>query len=188
MSISVHIGSNFKLPPLLSIVTNSKDHTILAQAVKSQPKVLNDLKNVTNTTLAAPTDDAFKKLLDKINISAEDLLASEALPAILQYHVAKIKNETYITLLSGAKWNVSVAMDGKRTIKDGNNASAHEIAVVHAADKNDVIIIDAVLLPPGVEVKDNRVIIAQPTNVGGRMNSSMKAHEFKPGHNTFYSS
>ena len=107
-------------------------------------------------TVFAPTDDAFVALLDELQISAEELLASDDLGTILQYHVVagelleadvrdaicagggKVKVETL------AQQSIKVALENGMIVIDG-------VATVIAADilaTNGVIhVIDAVLLP-----------------------------------------
>jgi transforming growth factor-beta-induced protein len=104
-------------------------------------------------TVFAPSNDAFKKALDDLGISAADLLANtDLLTQILLYHVAAgeyfaadVVGTQSITMLDGNKANVVVS-SGNVTI-DGAKISNTDIRV-----NNGVVhIIDYVMLPPNVE-------------------------------------
>ena len=64
------------------------EFTVLLAALEQAGLVeaLNDLDD--ELTVFAPTDEAFAAALDALGITAEELLASEDLSAILLYHVA----------------------------------------------------------------------------------------------------
>ncbi|MGI9667293.1 MAG: fasciclin domain-containing protein [Acidimicrobiia bacterium] len=110
-------------------------------------------------TVFAPTDAAFGDALEALDITAEELLASEDLPAILTYHVvagvfdaATVIEAAPIpelpTLNADATLNVQV-IDGAVVINDGADPLGG--ATVIQADvfaSNGVIhVIDTVLLP-----------------------------------------
>ena len=99
----------------------------------------------------APTEEAFTAALEALGITAEELLAREALTDILKFYVipgAKAMctdlkaGERKVGSMRGSELTVTFA-DGKITVKD---------ATVTAADVNTsngvIHIIDEVLLPP----------------------------------------
>lgn len=110
-------------------------------------------------TVFAPTDAAFAAALETLGITAEELLASEDLPAILTYHVAPgvFDAATVIgaapipelpTLNPDATLNVQV-IDGSVVINDGADPlGGGTVIQADVFASNGVIhVIDAVLLP-----------------------------------------
>ncbi len=108
-------------------------------------------------TVFAPTDAAFAAALQSLGLSAEELLASETLPAILTYHVvpsavlaeevlAAVEaggGEFRVATVNGAELVITV-VDGAVTI----NGTATVTAADLLAGNGVVHVIDAVLLPP----------------------------------------
>jgi uncharacterized surface protein with fasciclin (FAS1) repeats len=85
----VHAIDNVLLPAytLVDLALENSEFTILTTAVIQQellPILTNPLLDL---TVLAPTDDAFGDLLTALDITAEQLLASENLTEILLYHV-----------------------------------------------------------------------------------------------------
>jgi uncharacterized surface protein with fasciclin (FAS1) repeats len=108
-------------------------------------------------TVFAPTDDAFAAALEALGITAEELLASENLGAILTYHVVAGKllaadvlaaveaggGTAMVETVNGASISVAV-VDGNVVI----NGTATVVAVDLEAGNGVVHVIDAVILPP----------------------------------------
>ena len=101
-------------------------------------------------TVFAPTDDAFKDLLDLLEMdSAEELLALEGLDNILKYHVVNGRvlsndledGQMAETLFEGNSIKVTIS-DGKVMINDA------EVIIADIPAVNGVIhVLDAVLIP-----------------------------------------
>ena len=97
----------------------------------------------------APTDAAITAVVEALGITPEELLASEDLSAILQYHVVvgvamstDLSDGQMIETLLGPDVTVSITADGV-FINDA------QVTVVDLAADNGVVhVIDAVLLPP----------------------------------------
>ena len=100
-------------------------------------------------TVFAPTDAAITAVVEALEITPEELLASEDLGAILQYHVVAgqamsgdLSDGQMIETLLGPDVTVSITMDGV-FINDA------QVTVADLAADNGVVhVIDAVLLPP----------------------------------------
>lgn len=109
-------------------------------------------------TVFAPTDDAFAAALEALGITAEELLASEDLGAILTYHVVagNLMAADVIAAVEGAEDGVAMVetVNGapvEVTIEDGMvmlNGTATVTATDLAAGNGVVHVIDAVILPP----------------------------------------
>merc|ERR1711957_705661 len=108
----------------------------------------------TAVTVFAPTNDAFAKALEDLNLTADDLIANkELLGTVLQYHVhgapAKSTDLTdgmvLTTLVPGKDLTVDLP-DGKVMI-DGVGSKAQVITPDVMACKSVVHVIDNVLLP-----------------------------------------
>ena len=102
-------------------------------------------------TVFAPTDEAFAAALEALGLTAEELLASPDLGAILTYHViaGEVDAATAISLdgqsadtVNGAPINITV-VDGNVMINDATVTTADV-----AASNGIIHIIDTVLLPP----------------------------------------
>lgn len=135
---------------VVDVAVGAGDFTTLVAAV-TEAGLVETLSGDGPFTVLAPTDEAFAAALEALEMTAEELLASPDLAAILTYHVIPGKNlaEAVIGLdgqdvatVNGATVAVSV-VDGSVMIND---------ATVTATDidaSNGVIhVIDSVLLPP----------------------------------------
>jgi len=110
-------------------------------------------------TVFAPTDAAFAAALEALNITAEDLLASEDLNGILLYHVvggeeALYSNDVTAALAEAGEEGLMVeTMNGASfTVtadEDGIYVDGAKIIMTDILASNGVIhVIDAVILPP----------------------------------------
>lgn len=140
------------LPPLdptniVSIASNSADHTTLVAALKAADYVMS-VSNAGPLTVFAPTNAAFAALPPG---TLDDLLKPEnvdKLREILKYHVttsalatSSFKDGQMLGMTNGAKTTLHVDGD-KVAIND-----AHIVASIRASN-GMVHVIDAVLLPP----------------------------------------
>ncbi|WP_433747476.1 fasciclin domain-containing protein [Falsibacillus pallidus] len=121
------------------------DFTILAAALE-KAGLVETLKGAGPFTVFAPTDAAFEKLLAKLNITKEQLLARPDLKDILLYHVlsGKVMSTDLkdgMTAETLAKKNVTIKLDPVR-VNDAN------VTKPDIQASNGVIhVIDAVLIP-----------------------------------------
>ena len=141
---------------VVDIATSSEDFSILVQAVVTAD-LAGALSGEGPFTVFAPTNDAFVAALEALGITAEELLASPDLGAILTYHVVAGKlmaadvlaaieaggGSVMVETLNGASITVEV-VDGNVVI-DG---SATVTTVDLEAGNGVVHVIDAVILPP----------------------------------------
>jgi transforming growth factor-beta-induced protein len=104
-------------------------------------------------TVLAPTDDAFAAALEALNLTAEELLASEDLAGILTYHViganvlsSDLTNGQIVETLNGGTLTVEVSDAGVFFV-DANGGRAQVTTADVVASNGVVHIIDAVLLP-----------------------------------------
>ena len=133
---------------VVDVIAGSPDHTLLATAVGAAGLV-DALSADGPFTVFAPTDAAITAVVEALEITPEELLASEDLGAILQYHVAAgqamsgdLSDGQMIETLLGPDVTVSITMDGV-FINDA------QVTVADLAADNGVVhVIDAVLLPP----------------------------------------
>ena len=98
-------------------------------------------------TVFAPTDEAFQKLLNKLGISAEELLARKDLADILLYHVVPGK-----VMSSDLKEGMQVETFAKKKVTISLNPiqvnkEANVIKPDIAASNGVIHVIDEVLLP-----------------------------------------
>ena len=147
---------------VVDVIAGSPDHTLLATAVGAAGLV-DALSADGPFTVFAPTDAAITAVVEALEITPEELLASEDLGAILQYHVVAgqamstdLSDGQMIETLLGPDVTVSITMDGV-FINDA------QVTVADLAADNGVVhVIDAVLLPapPTTTVVD--VIVNSP--------------------------
>jgi len=153
----VHVIDAVLLPPtpetttVVDIIVDSPDHELLEAAVGAAGLV-DALSADGPFTVFAPTDAAIGALAEALMVTAEELLALEDLPAILQYHVVAgtalstdLSDGQMITTLLGEDITVTINTDGV-FINDAMVTVADILA-----DNGVVHVIDAVLLPPTPE-------------------------------------
>ena len=135
---------------IVDVAVGAGSFTTLVAAV-TEAGLVETLSGAGPFTVFAPTDDAFAAALDALGLTAEELLASDDLAAILTYHVVagEVDAATAISLdgqsaetVNGASIDISV-VDGNVMI---NNATV--IGADVAASNGIIHIIDTVLLPP----------------------------------------
>ncbi len=127
--------------------------TLLAAVTASKP-VADYLTKALAVTVFAPTDEAFAGALAKMNMKAEDLLASKDLARILSYHVVPFAYPAEWLVKADGVWFGTAAEDTviQINVKDGKVMVNGALTVIKAdiVAANGVIIhaIDGVLLPP----------------------------------------
>jgi uncharacterized surface protein with fasciclin (FAS1) repeats len=163
----IHVVDSVILPPsktITDIVVESAgmeedaEFTVLLAAVL-EAELAEALAGEGPFTVFAPTDAAFAAALDALGITAEDLLASEDLAAILLYHVVGGEEALYsndvaaaladademgimVETLNGASFTVTAD-------EDGIYVDGAQIIMTDILASNGVIhVIDAVILPP----------------------------------------
>lgn len=130
---------------IVETAVEADDFTTLVAALE-KAGLVETLKGKGPYTVFAPTDEAFGKLLAKLDITKEELLAREDLADILKYHVlpgkvmsTDLKDGMQVETLSGKTVTISlnpVQVNKANVIKADIEASN---GVIH--------VIDAVLLP-----------------------------------------
>jgi uncharacterized surface protein with fasciclin (FAS1) repeats len=145
----VHVLDGVVLPveTVADIAILSPAHTTLVAAV-IEARLLPALTNpFVELTVFAPTDAAFTQILAELDLTAEELLASEDLTSILLYHVvgAAVLSDDLVAgpvaTLNGA--DVTIGLGANVTV---NNAT---VIVADLEAFNGVVhVINAVLLPP----------------------------------------
>ena len=155
--IGVATASGHDTPDtVVDIATSNEDFSTLVAAVV-EADLVGVLSSEGPFTVFAPTNDAFAAALEALGISAEELLASPDLGAILTYHVvagnllaadvlAAIEaggGSVMVETVNGASITVEV-VDGNVVI-DG---TATVVMTDLVAGNGVVHVIDAVLLPP----------------------------------------
>ena len=148
----VHILNDVLLPQNSIIdVAVANGFTILTQAVVTAELVPALIDPLAGLTVFAPTDDAFADALEALELTAEELLASDDLASILLYHVVEGVVESgdlsdgliVTTLLSGE----SLTFD----LTDGVKVNDATVSLPNVdADNGIVHVINAVLLPNSI--------------------------------------
>lgn len=157
-----------ELPTIAELVIESAsadeaEFTILLAAVQTaDPAVLealiaDDASDEGQLTVFAPTDAAFEAALESMEITAEDLLASEDLTDILLYHVVagRVMAEDVVALLEDEEDDGSFdveTLNGKyatiSTEMDNIYINDAQIVATDVEGKNGVVhVIDSVLMP-----------------------------------------
>ena len=141
---------------VVDIAVGSEAHTTLVAAVLAAD-LAETLSSEGPFTVFAPTDEAFGAALEALDISAEDLLASDGLAGILTYHVVAGKlmaadviaaveageGTAMVETVNGA--SVTVTIEDGMVVLDGSA----KVAVADLAAGNGVVhVIDGVILPP----------------------------------------
>ena len=141
---------------VVDIAVGSDAHTTLVAAV-TEAGLVETLSGEGPFTVFAPTDDAFAAALESMEMTADELLASEDLSGILTYHVVpgnlmaadviaaveEAGGTAEVETVNGAPISVEV-VDESVII----NGTATVTAADLAAGNGVVHVIDAVILPP----------------------------------------
>ena len=155
--IGVANAANHETPAtVVDIATSNDDFSTLVAAVLEA-----DLAGVLSSegpfTVFAPTNDAFAAALEALGITAEELLASPDLGAILTYHVVAgnlLAADVIAAIEAGGGTAVVETVNGASItveIVDGNvviDGTATVIMTDLVAGNGVVHVIDAVILPP----------------------------------------
>ncbi len=141
---------------VVDIAVSNPDFSTLVAAV-TKADLVDTLSSEGPFTVFAPTNEAFAAALDALGITAEELLASPDLAAILTYHVVSGKvlaadvlaaveaggGTFMVKTVNGAEITVTV-VDGMVMLNGVATVTATDLL----ADNGVVHVIDAVLLPP----------------------------------------
>lgn len=123
---------------VVDVAIAADDFNTLVAAV--QAAGLEDTLRNTELTVFAPTDAAFEALLDDLDMSAEDLLAStDLLTAVLQYHVTEdsVTIPQSVTMLNGDTVTTTTMLNEDVTVVQANIEAFN--GMIH--------VIDTVLVP-----------------------------------------
>ena len=144
------VGEAIEFATVVDIVVASPIHTLLEAAVGAA-ELAGALAEGDSLTVFAPTDAAIGALVEALQITPEDLLASPDLAGILQYHVvagvalsSDLADGQEIPTLQGANLNISINMAMDTVMVN----DAMVIVADLIAGNGVVHVIDAVLLPP----------------------------------------
>jgi transforming growth factor-beta-induced protein len=131
---------------IVDVAVNNGSFTVLVAALQ-QAELVEALQGEGPFTVFAPTDEAFTKLLEQLNITAEDLLNHPQLSEVLLYHV--VPGKVMSTDLSDDM--KAPTLLGEDIMVDLSNGVVINESNVVAADieaTNGVIhVIDTVLVP-----------------------------------------
>ena len=159
----IHVIDAVLTPPapnpatVVDIIVDSPDHTLLELAVGAA-NLVEALSGEGPFTVFAPTDAAIVDLVTALDITADELLALDALGDILKYHVVggtaalstDLSDGQIIPTLQGSDVEISIDTTGVVKVND-----ATVIVPNLVADNGVVHVIDMVLsLPTGVEDVD----------------------------------
>ena len=128
--------------------------TLLAAVQAADPAIMQLLSNPdANVTVFAPTDAAFAAALQSLNMTADELLADQALlNKVLMYHIVPGRfDAASVVALNGALLGTSLPETGLAISVDGSQVKVNDATVVtpDVMAANGVIhVIDTVLLPP----------------------------------------
>jgi transforming growth factor-beta-induced protein len=155
--IGVANASSHSTPAtVVDIATSNDDFSTLVAAVL-EADLAGVLSGEGPFTVFAPTNDAFAAALEALGITAEELLASPDLGAILTYHVVAgnlLAADVIAAIEAGGGTAVVETVNGASItveIVDGNvviNGTATVIMTDLVAGNGVVHVIDAVILPP----------------------------------------
>jgi uncharacterized surface protein with fasciclin (FAS1) repeats len=155
----VHVIDKVLVPPgVLNIVQmaqlNPAFSTLVTAVVEAD--LTATLSGTGPFTVFAPTNDAFAAALAELGLTAEQLLASPDLAAILTYHVVggDVRAADVVALVSGGAANVTTvqgdtfSVGTDLVITDGRARTANLVATDVVASNGVIHVIDAVILPP----------------------------------------
>jgi len=151
MSFSAYADSHTK--DIVDTAVGNADFSILVSALQ-KADLVDALKGDGPFTVFAPTNAAFQKLLDALDITAEELLAQPDLAKVLTYHVVSGKvmstdltDGMEATTLNGEKVKFDLTGDPK--------VNTSMITTVDLEATNGVIhVIDTVLVPTNFKLQE----------------------------------
>jgi|FLYL01.1.fsa_nt_gi uncharacterized surface protein with fasciclin (FAS1) repeats len=141
---------------IVDVAIANDDFNVLVDAVVAAD-LADTLAGEGPFTVFAPTDEAFAAALEALGLTAEELLASDDLAAILTYHVVPARLMAADVLAAveagGGVATVETVHGAPITVEvvDGNvvlNGTATVIMVDVEASNGVIHVIDAVILPP----------------------------------------
>ncbi len=155
----IHVIDKVLVPPgVLDIVQmaqlNPTFSTLVTAVVEAE--LVATLSGTGPFTVFAPTNDAFAAALAELGLTAEQLLASPDLAAILTYHAVggDVRAADVVALVAGGPADVTTVQgDTFRVgtdlvITDGRSRTANLVATDVVASNGVIHVIDAVILPP----------------------------------------
>lgn len=151
MSFSAYADSHTK--DIVDTAVGNADFSILVSALQ-KADLVDALKGDGPFTVFAPTNAAFQKLLDALDITAEELLAQPDLAKVLTYHVVSgtvmstdLTDGMEATTLNGEKVKFDLTGDPK--------VNTSMITTVDLEATNGVIhVIDTVLVPTNFKLQE----------------------------------
>jgi len=136
---------------IVDIASGNEDFSVLVAALQ-EAELVSALQGEGPFTVFAPTDAAFTKLLEALDITAADLLAHPQLSEVLLYHV--VSGKVMSTDLSDGM--AAGTLQGENLMVDLSDGVKINESAVTAADleaTNGVIhVIDTVLVPEAFEL------------------------------------
>lgn len=149
---------------VLTVAGQAGDFTTLLAAVNAAG-LTETLQGEGPFTIFAPTDAAFAALLEATGMTADELLASDTLATILQYHVVSGKvtsddlenyrstdnpDQIIVPTLEGENLTITFADDGTVVINGVANVTLSNVE----ASNGVIHVIDAVLTPPSMAAEE----------------------------------
>lgn len=157
VTLGLVVASGHTAPgTIVDVAVANDDFNILVEAVVAAD-LADTLAGEGPFTVFAPTDEAFAAALEALGLTAEELLASEDLAAILTYHVVPGKlmaADVLATVEAGGGTATVETVNGAPitvSVVDGNvvlNGVATVVMVDVEASNGVIHVIDAVILPP----------------------------------------
>ncbi len=142
-------GFELPKPDIVSLASETASLSILVDALKMFPDLLDDLSMDGTYTVFAPTDDAFNTLLGLIGQTKLADVPEDVIERLLKYHVistaalmsSDLSNDQMETTLLGE--DITVSKSGNSVMIDDANVETADVE----ASNGVVHIIDAVLIP-----------------------------------------
>jgi transforming growth factor-beta-induced protein len=135
----------------LAANAQSGEFSILIAALQAaDPNVIRTLDGVGRFTVFAPTDAAFAALLAELGVTADELLANEALvSSVLLYHVVRGNRDSADVLESNRirTMNGGFLFQSGGVLTDANGRTANIVATDIEASNGVIHVIDRVVLP-----------------------------------------
>ncbi|WP_294099155.1 fasciclin domain-containing protein [Proteiniclasticum sp.] len=153
MVFSIPVFATAPTDDIVDIAVGNPDFSILVAALQ-KAELVETLQGEGPFTVFAPTNAAFEKLLEALDISAEELLAQPDLAKVLTYHVVAGKVMS-TDLTDGMK---AATVNGEEITVDLSSGVKINDSTVTSADieaSNGVIhVIDTVLVPSNFTLQE----------------------------------